>query len=162
MYVSVCLRKAQMVLYVVAAARLIPSHGRRLAPPPQSRLAAGQRQVAETEGTTHALGLPRPRRTSSPRTGGRRALGLPRPKRWLSEAGTAGDDSCRANDATELEYCGDDESLERHACTKQTESELAVSVSLCHPWGTLNIPEAWPRLCLSLRCRSRCATHGAR
>ena len=44
------------------AARLVPSHGRRFAPPSQSRLAAEQRQAAEAEGTMHALGLPRPRR----------------------------------------------------------------------------------------------------
>ena len=62
------------------AARLVPSHGRGFAPPSQSRLAAGHRQTAKAEGTTHALGLPRPRRTSSPRAGSRRALGLPRPK----------------------------------------------------------------------------------
>ena len=63
------------------AARLVPSHGRRFAPPSQSRLAAEQRQAAEAEGTTHALGDPRPRRTSSPRAGSRHALGLPRLKR---------------------------------------------------------------------------------
>ena len=40
-----------------------------------------QRQAAEAEGTTHALGLPRPRRTSSPNAGSRCALGLSRPKR---------------------------------------------------------------------------------